>query len=145
MEAIAGGSTYVLGRGPSWAMANEAALKFKETCQIHAESYSTAEVQHGPIAIVEPGFPALVFATGDAAEAGVAEAADALAKKGAEVFATTSLVQVATELPCVRTAHHLTDPVAAIVSFYSAVEQIARARGIDADRPRHLNKVTETV
>ena len=61
-------SLFVLGRGPSYAMSNEAALKFKETCQIHAESYSSAEVLHGPVSIVEPGYPVLVLASRDAAE-----------------------------------------------------------------------------
>ena len=61
-------SLFVLGRGPSYAMSNEAALKFKETCQIHAESYSSAEVLHGPVSIVEPGYPVLVLASRDASE-----------------------------------------------------------------------------
>ncbi len=50
-------SLFILGRGPSFAIANEAALKFKETCGVHAEAYSAAEVMHGPLALVTPGFP----------------------------------------------------------------------------------------
>ena len=50
-------SIFCLGRGPAYAISNEAALKFKETCQIHAESYSSAEVLHGPVSIVDGGFP----------------------------------------------------------------------------------------
>ena len=50
-------SLFILGRGPSVAIANEAALKFKETCAMHAEAYSAAEVMHGPLALVGPGFP----------------------------------------------------------------------------------------
>jgi glucosamine--fructose-6-phosphate aminotransferase (isomerizing) len=144
-DAIEGRSLYTLGRGPSWAISNEAALKFKETCLIHAESYSSAEVLHGPVSIVEQGFPVIAFASRDAAEEGLAETADALAAKGARVFATTDRVRQAETLPHVRTGHWLTDPVAAIVSFYGMVEAIAVRRGIDPDRPRHLNKVTETV
>ncbi|MEM9583706.1 MAG: SIS domain-containing protein [Pseudomonadota bacterium] len=140
-----GRSLFTLGRGPSWAIANEAALKFKETCLIHAESYSSAEVLHGPVSIVEQGFPVIGFAAGDAADANLAEVADALADKGAKVFATSTKLNRAKTLPHIRTEHWLTDPIAAIVSFYGMVEAVARSRGINPDTPRHLKKVTETV
>ncbi len=140
-----GRSLFTLGRGPSSAISNEAALKFKETCLIHAESYSSAEVLHGPVSIVESGFPVIAFAARDKAEKSTAETADALASKGARVFAVTDRVSQATPLPHVRTGHWLCDPIPAIVSFYAMVEQVAVGRGIDPDRPRHLNKVTETV
>ena len=144
-DAITGRSLFTLGRGPSYAMSNEAALKIKESCQIHAESYSAAEVLHGPVSIVEKGFPTIVFAARDAAEQVTAEAADALADKGAAVFAATDKVTKAQSLPVTRTDHWLTDPIATITSFYSMVEAVARARGIDPDAPRHLRKVTETI
>lgn len=143
--AIDGSSLFTLGRGPSWAISNEAALKFKETCLIHAESYSSAEVLHGPVSIVGQDFPVIAFAAGDAGGASVAETADALAEKGARVFATSETVTQATPLPHIPTGHWLTDPIAAIVSFYGMVEAVAVARGINPDAPRHLNKVTETV
>lgn len=144
-RAIEGASLYTLGRGPSWAISNEAALKFKETCMIHAESYSSAEVLHGPVSIVDRGFPVIAFAARDAAEANAAGTADALADKGAQVFAVSDMVQKAHRLPHQRTDHWLTDPISAIVSFYGMVEELARHRGINPDTPRHLNKVTETV
>ena len=143
--AMNGRSLFTLGRGPSWAIANEAALKFKETCLIHAESYSSAEVLHGPVSIVEQGFPVMGFAAGDAAERSLAGVVDALAGKGAMAFATTDRLETATVLPHVRTNHWLTDPIAAIVSFYGMVEAVALSRGIDPDTPRHLNKVTQTL
>jgi len=143
--AIDGSSLFTLGRGPSWAISNEAALKFKETCLIHAESYSAAEVMHGPVSIVGQNFPVIAFAAGDAAEQSVARTSDALALKGARVFTLASGATHANRLPCVRTGHWLTDPIAAIVSFYGMVEAVAVNRGIDPDAPRHLNKVTETV
>ena len=138
------GSLYCLGRGPAYAISNEAALKFKETCLLHAESYSSAEVLHGPVSIVGRGFPVLALAGADAAEPLLAEVADGLAAKGATVFATSGLVARATRLPAVRTAHPLTDPLTLIATFYAMVEEVARARGIDPDTPRHLKKVTET-
>jgi glucosamine--fructose-6-phosphate aminotransferase (isomerizing) len=138
-------SLFTISRGPSLAISGEAALKFKETCQIHAENYSSAEVMHGPVSIVGQGFPVLALAAADAAEATIAEVADALAGKGARVFATTDRVEKAEVLPFVRTGHWLTDPLALIVSFYAMVERLAVARGINPDTPRHLRKVTETV
>lgn len=144
-DAIDGQSLFTLGRGPSWAISNEAALKFKETCLIHAESYSSAEVLHGPVSIVGQNFPVIAFAAADAAESSVAETSDALVRKGARVFAVTDAVTEAVRLPHVRTEHWLTDPIAAIVSFYGMVETVALRRGINPDAPRHLNKVTETV
>lgn len=140
-----GRSLFTIGRGPSSAISNEAALKFKETCLIHAESYSSAEVLHGPVSIVGQGFPVIAFAAGDVAEASTVETADNLAAKGARVFVTSNKAKTATCLPHVRTRHWLTDPIAGIVSFYGMVEAVAVGRGIDPDTPRHLNKVTETV
>ncbi|HEX3677636.1 MAG TPA: SIS domain-containing protein, partial [Sphingomicrobium sp.] len=52
---------YVIGRGSTLAIAQETALKLKETCGIHAEAISAAEILHGPIAIVGPGFPVLAL------------------------------------------------------------------------------------
>ena len=138
-------SLYVLGRGPALAIAQEAALKFKETCGIHAEAYSAAEVLHGPARIVEAGFPVLALAARDASEAGVAEIADRLAKQGATAFATTDRATVAQRMPFVETGHGITDALVLIASFYGFVEMLSRHRGFDPDNPPHLKKVTETV
>ena len=145
-ESIGGdGSLFTIGRGPSWAIASEAALKFKETCQLHAESYSSAEILHGPVSIVDEGFPVLAFAAGDAAEAGLAKVAGEIAAMGAQVFLTSELTAGARRLEHVRTGHPLTDPLSLIVSFYAMVERLARGRGGDPDVPRHLRKVTRTL
>lgn len=138
-------SIYLLGRGPALAIAQEAALKFKETCGIHAEAYSAAEVLHGPARIVEAGFPVLALAARDASEAGVAEIADRLAHQGATAFATTSRVAAAKRIPFVETGHGITDALVLIASFYGFVEMLSRHRGFDPDNPPHLKKVTETV
>lgn len=137
-------SLYVLGRGPSLAIAGEAALKFKETCGLHAEAYSAAEVLHGPARIVENGFPVLALAVGDAAEASVAESVDRLAGQGATAFATTGLAKSAVRLPSVATGHPLCDALALVASFYAFVEGHSRRLGFDPDRPPHLMKVTRT-
>lgn len=127
-------SAYVLGRGPSLPMAQEAALKLKETSGLHAEAYSAAEVIHGPMELVGPGFPVVVLAPADKALATTRDTAKRLAEAGAHVmtpdFAPTS--------------DPLLDPISMIQSFYGSAERIARLRGRDPDRPRLLKKVTET-
>jgi len=59
----AGHNLYVIGRGLGLAIAQEAALKLKETCALHAEAVSAAELRHGPMALVRAGFPLLIFST----------------------------------------------------------------------------------
>lgn len=137
-------SLYVLGRGPGLAIANEAALKFKETSGMHAEAYSSAEVLHGPVALVGPSFPVIALAARDAAEASVTGMADGLAERGAYACATSDRAGSAKRLPFVATGHPITDALALIVPFYGFVEAWSRARGLDPDRPVNLKKVTET-
>jgi len=138
-------SLYVLGRGPALAIASEAALKFKETCGIHAEAYSAAEVLHGPARIVERHFPVLALAARDAAEASVAEIAERLAGQGARTFVTSVYAGHAERLPFAASGHPLTDALALIVTFYGFVEALSRRRGFNPDQPPHLKKVTETL
>jgi glucosamine--fructose-6-phosphate aminotransferase (isomerizing) len=138
-------SLYVLGRGPALAIATEAALKFKETCGIHAEAYSAAEVMHGPVRIVDKGFPILALAARDAAEAPTADMAHGLAGQGASVYLTSARAGAARALPFVATGHPLTDALALVVGFYGFVEALSRRRGFDPDNPPHLKKVTETL
>lgn len=136
---------YILGRGPAFAIANEAALKLKETCGLHAEAYSAAEVLHGPSAIVQAHFPVLALAVDDAAASGVVQTAERLAAQGADVFITGSAAKGVISLPVGPSPHPLLAPLLRAVTFYSFVEGLARQRGFDPDRPPHLNKVTETM
>ena len=136
---------YVLGRGPAFAIACEAALKLKETCGLHAEAYSAAEVLHGPSAIVQARFPVLALAVEDAAQAGVVQTCERLAAQGADVFVTGAAAQGCETLPSVGGLHPLVAPLVLAVGFYGFVEALARRRGFDPDTPPHLRKVTETV
>ena len=138
-------SLYVLGRGPGFAIANEMALKFKETSAIHAESYSAAEVLHGPAAIVEARFAVLALAVEDAARPGIRQTAERLAAQGADVFLTDTDVTGVRALPRPAPLHPLIDPLVPVVSFYAFVEALARRRGLNPDTPAHLRKVTETI
>ncbi len=142
---VGAGSLYVLGRGPGFAIANEMALKFKETCGIHAESYSAAEVLHGPSAIVQGRFPVLALGVEDAALPQVRATAERLVGQGADVFLTGGTGAGLTTLPSVSGLHPLVAPLVLAVSFYSFIEALARARGLNPDLPPHLRKVTETL
>jgi len=77
---------YVIGRGIGFGAAQEAALKLKETCGLHAEAFSAAEVRHGPMALAKDGFPALVLSQDDETRAGMKELIDALAASGADIL-----------------------------------------------------------
>ena len=139
------GHAFVLGRGPAIAVSNEAALKFKETCGLHAESYSAAEVLHGPAAIVQAGFPVLALGIDDAALPQMTATVERLVAQGADVFVTQAEVPGAVTLPSVKGLHPLVAPLVMATAFYSFVEGLARRRGFDPDVPPHLRKVTETV
>jgi glucosamine--fructose-6-phosphate aminotransferase (isomerizing) len=135
---------YVLGRGYGLAAAQESALKFKETCGLHAEAISTAEVWHGPMALVREGFPVLVYAQSDPTHAGVRDLLDALVDRGAHVFVAGAEHARADSLRTLD-ADPIIQPLLAVQSFYRMVNQLALARGMDPDRPPHLRKVTETL
>jgi len=70
-------------RGMNFATALESALKLKETCYLGAEAYSTADFLHGPIAVIEPGFPVVLFAPPGRAQEAMREMAQALADRSA--------------------------------------------------------------
>jgi glucosamine--fructose-6-phosphate aminotransferase (isomerizing) len=135
---------FVVGRGLSLPVAMEAALKFKETCGIQAEAFSAAEIQHGPMALIEEGYPLLVFAPRGPAQAGVLDVARAMRERGACVLLAAPPGTPEATLPLVETGLPEVDPVSAIQSFYPMVEALARARGNDPDKPPHLKKVTRT-
>jgi len=117
---------YVVGRGLGLAAALEIALKLKETCQLHAEGFSAAEVLHGPAALVAPGFP--ILALGDD------PALATLAALGATIH----------DAPALAGVSPLLAPLCALQGCYLALPSLAAARGLDADAPRNLNKITET-
>jgi glutamine---fructose-6-phosphate transaminase (isomerizing) len=133
-------SLYVLGRGPTLPIAAETALKLKETCAIHAEAYSIAEVMHGPLELLGRGYPVLAYSPEDKSRLSSAEALTKLRKTGAHVLAAEQ-----DGLPFERTSNSLLDAISLIQTAYRFVEATAQARGRDPDRPRLLKKVTETV
>lgn len=137
---------FVIGRGYGLAVAQEAALKLKETCALHAEAFSSAEVRHGPMAIVGDGFPILALATVDTAGEGVREVASEFAERGAAVLLADAAgpLDGAIHMPSLTTAPAL-EPILLIQSFYRLANAVSLARGLNPDTPPHLNKVTRTL
>jgi glutamine---fructose-6-phosphate transaminase (isomerizing) len=135
---------YVVGRGFGLGIAQEAALKFKETCALHAEAFSSAEVKHGPMTLVKAGFPVLMLSQGDETRTGMEALAKDFIDRQANVLLAGLTSAGAPTLPTVR-AHAVIEPMLMIQSFYRFVNALAVARGLNPDRPPHLNKVTETV
>jgi len=137
-------SLYVIGRGLGLAIAQEAALKFKETCGLHAEAVSAAELRHGPMALVRAGFPLLLFTQNDESRAGVLQLAAELAAQGADVLLAGASLAGATELPT-EGAHPVIEPMLFAQTFYRMANGLSLARGHNPDAPPHLSKVTETL
>jgi glucosamine--fructose-6-phosphate aminotransferase (isomerizing) len=135
---------FVVGRGLGLGAAQEIALKCKETCAMHAEAFSSAELRHGPYTLLTKGFPALLFAQRDATLPGVVSLADELARRGLPVLLAGAHGSGAIELPSVDAAAEL-GPILLVQSAYRMIASLAVRRGLDPDRPLHLRKITETV
>ena len=135
---------YTVGRGHGFGVAQEMALKVKETCGFHAEAFSAAEVRHGPMALVGPGFPVLLTAQDDESQASVRALAEEFAGRSAPLLVAGLTNAPGTVLPTID-ADALVQPILLVQSFYRMVNQLSVLRGRDPDRPPTLNKVTETV
>jgi glucosamine--fructose-6-phosphate aminotransferase (isomerizing) len=136
---------YVVGRGLGLGAAQEIALKCKETCGLHAEGFSSAEVRHGPFTLLGPQFPALLLAQNDASRAGVETLAADLASRDIPVFlAGGSAASGVHTLPTIECAPELA-PILLTQSAYRMVAALSVRRGFDPDRPVGLSKLTETV
>jgi glutamine---fructose-6-phosphate transaminase (isomerizing) len=145
---------YVVGRGLGLAAAQEVALKFKETCGLHAEAFSSAELRHGPYALLGPDFPALLLAQSDATRPGVEALSVELARRGVPVMIAGGAGGAGGEggaggagailLPTTPALPEIA-PLLLVQSAYRLIATLAIRRGFDPDHPAHLRKVTETV
>lgn len=144
-------NTFVIGRGYGFPIAQEAALKFKETAKIHAEAFSGAELLHGPFALVEKNFPILMLAQHDETLPGMLEIATRMKKLGADVLLALpengrkDLQDAASLLlPLPHSLHPICDPLLVIQAFYMMAARLSVARGFNPDAPDNLSKVTKT-
>jgi glucosamine--fructose-6-phosphate aminotransferase (isomerizing) len=137
--------TMMVGRGLGFAVALEAALKLKETCALQAEAFSGAEIRHGPMALVDEGYPLMIFALRGPEQKGLLELARFFRSRNARVVLAAPDDVAERDLTLPTADDEVLDPILAIQTFYVLAARIAELRGLDPDVPRHLSKVTRTV
>jgi glucosamine--fructose-6-phosphate aminotransferase (isomerizing) len=140
------GRMFVIGRGPEFATAREIALKLLETCQIAAEPLTATDLAHGPVAALDPLFPVWAVATADQTLPTVVEATARARAAGAAVIASgtaaESLADAQYAIPVPQPSEPLLAPLLSVVPGQLFAAAVARAKGLDPDRPRGLSKVT---
>lgn len=137
----AAGHAYVVARGAGLPVAGEVALKLKETCGLHAEAFSSAELRHGPREIVDGRFVVLALAPPGPGQADVLAAARELEGQGAKIVVAGPPDSF---LPLPEDLDPRLAPLAAAQALYPLLARTALALGRDPDRPRTLAKVTLT-
>jgi glucosamine--fructose-6-phosphate aminotransferase (isomerizing) len=148
VPALLGPRAIVLGRGFNFCTAEEIALKLTETSYVLARAWSVADFEHGPIAVVEAGFPVVLVDGHGKVSADIESIGRRLAGHGCRVIRLLdgagdqsdpeSTVSLDSGLP-----EELTPLTLAVLGQLLA-HRVASARGLDPDRPRALNKVTRT-
>jgi|YNPNPStandDraft_1061719.scaffolds.fasta_scaffold36272_1 glucosamine--fructose-6-phosphate aminotransferase (isomerizing) len=138
----------VIGRGYNYATAFEIALKIKELTYVVAEPYSSADFMHGPVALIEQAFPTIVVAPSGRMLPEMAAFVGSVRSRGAEVIAISDdaelLAQARTAFRLPVTAPEWLSPLLGIVPGQLFAMSLAHVRDLDVDRPRGLQKVTET-
>lgn len=134
-----------LGRGLAFPVAMEGALKLKEVSYIHAEGYAAGEMKHGPIALIDPGFPSVVVATAGALRSKIISNIEQLQARGGRVIAVVtegdaeieSLADLTIAIPA---SDEAIEPLLASIPLQLVAYKVANMRGCDVDQPRNLAK-----
>jgi glucosamine--fructose-6-phosphate aminotransferase (isomerizing) len=134
-----------IGRGMGSAICYEGALKLKEISYLHAEAYPAGEMKHGPIALLEPGFPVIVVATRSAVYDKVISNIQESKARGAMIVAIATegdeeIKQFADHVIYIPKVRDCFSPITATVPLQLFSRAIAIARGCDVDQPRNLAK-----
>jgi glucosamine--fructose-6-phosphate aminotransferase (isomerizing) len=137
-------SLVTIGRGPTLGIAREAALKLKETCNLHAEAFSGAEFLHGPVTLVSDQYPVLMFMPTDVAAPGMRALAADLRMKKTNLFVAEPGENAPGRLPALAAEQPEADALCLVQSFYAMALRLAERLGVDVDRPRNLNTITRT-
>jgi glutamine---fructose-6-phosphate transaminase (isomerizing) len=138
----------VIGRGFNFATAHEVALKAKELAYVTAEPYSSADFQHGPIALVDTGFAAIVLNPSGAVSDEIDDLLAEMVRRGSRPVvisdAARSLDRAAAPIELPRDVPEWLSPLVAVVPGQLLAAGLSQARGFDPDSPRGLRKVTKT-
>lgn len=138
-------SALFVGRGMGAAIANEGALKLKEVSYLHAEAYAAGEMKHGPIALIDPGFPVIAVATKSATYDKTVSNLKECEARGARIIAIATVGDedirgVADHLIYVPAVRDVFSPITATVPLQLLAREVAVLRGCDVDQPRNLAK-----
>jgi glucosamine--fructose-6-phosphate aminotransferase (isomerizing) len=140
------GRMFVVGRGAEFATAREIALKLLETCRIAAEPLTATDLAHGPVAALDSMFPVWAIASDDATLPAVVEAVERAREAGATIVASGNAAEAIPGAQYVLASPPASSPLLApllsIVPGQIFAGALARARGLDPDAPRGLQKVT---
>ena len=139
----------VVGRGFEYATAREWALKLKELARVFAEPYSTADFVHGPIAVLDPGAKVLAIAPSGATAGDMHGVLVALRDRvGSDLLVLSDLPALRAvgrwSIPLASGLPEWLAPITSIVPAQLFTVALARANGLDPERPRHITKVTLT-
>jgi glucosamine--fructose-6-phosphate aminotransferase (isomerizing) len=138
----------VVGRGFEYANAREWALKLKELARVFADPYSAADFLHGPIALAQPGIPILVLAPEGAAAAGQIELLRDLRDRGIDTVVVSDVAETRAlgrwSIPIPAGLPEWLRPIVTIVPAQLFAYHLTLAKGLDAEAPRGLSKVTRT-
>jgi glucosamine--fructose-6-phosphate aminotransferase (isomerizing) len=134
-----------LGRGLAYPVALEGALKLKEISYIHAEGYAAGEMKHGPIALIEPGFPTVAIATKHALRSKMVSNIEQVQARGGRVLAIVTegdreLTELVGDSVAVPEVAALLEPIVATIPVQLLAYYVALHRGCDVDQPRNLAK-----
>ncbi len=138
----------VIGRGFNYGTAFEVALKVKELTRLVIEPYSSADFLHGPISILEPGFPLILVAPSGKVLSDLADLAEAVRQRGAETIIISDdealLRGARTALPLPHGTPEWLSPIVAVLPGQVFAATLAQAKGLDLDHPVGLHKITRT-
>lgn len=139
------GSSLFLGRGLNATTAAEGALKLKEISYLHAEAYPAGEMKHGPIALIDPGFPVVVICPDDRVRYKTISNIQEVKARGAQVVSVATdgdqkIAQLSDYLLMIPPAPEYYVPIVAVVHLQMLARYVALARGCDVDKPRNLAK-----
>ena len=135
-----------IGRGTSFAIAHEAALKIKEISYIHAEAYAAGEMKHGPIALIDEKVPVIAIAPKDHLFEKTASNIQEAAARGGKIIAFSdaagiaALGNIVTESITLPTVHPWVTPILYAVPAQLLAYHTALLKGTDVDQPRNLAK-----
>ena len=137
---------FVIGRGPEFATAREIALKLLETCQIAAEPLTATDLAHGPVAALDALFPVWAIASEDETLGVVVDATVRARQAGATVVASGTAAEALADaqylIPVPKPRLPLLSPLLSVLPGQLFAGAVARATGLDPDKPRGLSKVT---